>query len=214
MVNGMATRKVTVTLYELQLDRIRALVEAGSAPSVSGFVQHAVNVALDDVAGWARSWPRPFGRPAAPCPTRSARGRWDPGFFAGIEFCGLMPGVTLDAGALIALERDDRRVLVLLARAHETGARITVPATALAQVVRAPGRQVRLARLVRQPTTEVVPLGRVDATNVGRLLDASGISDITDAHVVICARRAGHHVATSHPDDLRLLDPNLCVVLV
>ena len=48
----MATKKVTVTLDELQLDRIRALVEAGSAASVSGFVQHAVDVALDDVAGW------------------------------------------------------------------------------------------------------------------------------------------------------------------
>ena len=125
-----------------------------------------------------------------------------------------MPGVTLDAGALIALERGDRRVLVLLARARETGATITVPATALAQVVRAPARQVRLARLVRQPAAEVVPLGRVDATSVGRLLAASGTADITDAHVVICARRAGHHVATSDPNDLRLLDPNLRVVLV
>ena len=48
----MATKKVTVTLDEIQLDRIRALVEAGSASSVSGFVQHAVEVALDDVAGW------------------------------------------------------------------------------------------------------------------------------------------------------------------
>lgn len=52
MVTGMATKKVTVTLDERQLDRIRALVEARSAPSVSGFVQHAVSVALDDVAGW------------------------------------------------------------------------------------------------------------------------------------------------------------------
>jgi hypothetical protein len=68
-----------------------------------------------------------------------------------------MAGVTLDAGALIALERDDRRVLVLLARARETGARVTVPATALAQVVRSPAGHVRLARLVRQPTTDVVP---------------------------------------------------------
>lgn len=120
-----------------------------------------------------------------------------------------MRGVTLDAGALIALERDDRRVLVMLARARETGATVTVPATALAQVVRAPSRQVRLARLIRQPTTVVVPLGRVDATNVGRLLAASGTSDIVDAHVVICARRAGQQVVTSDPDDLRVLDPNL-----
>ncbi len=48
----MATRKVTITLDETQLDQIRSLVEAGAAPSVSGFVQHAVAVALDDVAGW------------------------------------------------------------------------------------------------------------------------------------------------------------------
>jgi hypothetical protein len=125
-----------------------------------------------------------------------------------------MPGVTLDAGALVALEHDDRRVLVLLARARETGARVTIPATALAQVVRAPDRQVRLARLVRQPATDVVPLGRGDATSVGRLLAASGTADIVDAHVVICARRAAQHVVTSDPEDLRVLDPDLRVVHV
>ncbi len=52
MVTGMASKKLTITLDEVQLERIRALVSAGSAPSVSGFVQHAVSVALDDVAGW------------------------------------------------------------------------------------------------------------------------------------------------------------------
>ncbi|HTT91599.1 MAG TPA: ribbon-helix-helix domain-containing protein, partial [Acidimicrobiales bacterium] len=48
----MATKKVTISLDEDQLERIRALVEAGTTSSVSGFVQHAVGVALDDVAGW------------------------------------------------------------------------------------------------------------------------------------------------------------------
>jgi Arc/MetJ-type ribon-helix-helix transcriptional regulator len=48
----MASKKVTITLDEAQLARVRALVEAGTAPSVSGFIQHAVGVALDDVAGW------------------------------------------------------------------------------------------------------------------------------------------------------------------
>jgi hypothetical protein len=100
-----------------------------------------------------------------------------------------MPGVTLDAGGLIALDRNDRRVVVLLARARETGARVTIPATALAQAIRRPDRQVRVARLARQPTTDVIALDRVDATSVGRLLAASGTSDIADAHVVICARR-------------------------
>lgn len=52
MVAGMATRKVTITLDETQLDQIRSLVHSQAAPSVSGFIQHAVAVALDDVAGW------------------------------------------------------------------------------------------------------------------------------------------------------------------
>jgi hypothetical protein len=125
-----------------------------------------------------------------------------------------MPGVTLDTGGLIAVDRDDRQVIVLLARAAETRARVTVPASALAQAVRRPERQVRLARLVRQPTTDVVSLDRVDATNVGRLLAASGTADIVDAHVVVCARRAHQRVVTSDPDDLRRLDPTLAVLPV
>ena len=123
-----------------------------------------------------------------------------------------MPGVTLDAGGLIALDRDDRRVVVLLARARETGAQVIVPASALAQAIRRPERQVRLSRLIRQPGTNVIDLGRVDATHVGRLLSASGTSDIADAHVVICARRVGQPVVTSDPGDLRQLDPALRLI--
>lgn len=123
-----------------------------------------------------------------------------------------MAGVTMDAGGLIALERNDRRVLALLVRAQETGARVTVPATALAQAIRQPERQARLARLARQPTTDVVALDRVDATNVGRLLAASRTVDVVDAHVVVCARRAGQQVVTSDPADLRALDPGIRLV--
>ena len=91
--------------------------------------------------------------------------------------------MTLDAGGLIAVDRNDRRMLVLLARVQETGPRVTVPATALAQAIRQRERHARLSRLVRQPNTDVVALNRVDATNVGRLLAASGRTDIVDAHV-------------------------------
>ena len=126
----------------------------------------------------------------------------------------MSPGITLDAGGLIGLDRDSRRVIVLLARGAEAGARVTVPATALAQAIRRPDRQVRLARLIRQPTTDVVALDRVDAIHVGRLLAASGTADVTDAHVVVCARRAGQRVVTSDPDDLRRLDPGLDIVAV
>lgn len=52
MVIGMATRKVTVTLDENVVAQIRDLVASRAASSVSGFVQHAVAIALDDVAGW------------------------------------------------------------------------------------------------------------------------------------------------------------------
>jgi hypothetical protein len=123
-------------------------------------------------------------------------------------------GITMDAGGLIAVDRNDRRIVVLLARARETGSHVTVPASALAQAVRQPQRQARLARLLRQLTTDVIPLDRVDATNVGRLLAASGTSDVVDAHVVICARRARQQVITSDPDDLRALDPTLRVVTI
>lgn len=52
MVVGMASKKITVTLDVEQVAQIRALVDIGRAASISGFVQHAVSVALDDVAGW------------------------------------------------------------------------------------------------------------------------------------------------------------------
>jgi Arc/MetJ-type ribon-helix-helix transcriptional regulator len=52
MVNGMASMKITITLDDENVQQIRNLVKAGRAASVSGFVQHAVGVALDDVAGW------------------------------------------------------------------------------------------------------------------------------------------------------------------
>ena len=76
------------------------------------------------------------------------------------------------------------RVIALLARAQEESARVTIPATALAQAVRNPARQARLARLVRQPKTDVVALDRVDATGVGRILAASGTGE------------SAHHVPT------------------
>ena len=52
MVLGMATTKVTITLEDGQLAAVRKLVASGKADSVSGFVKHAISVALADVAGW------------------------------------------------------------------------------------------------------------------------------------------------------------------
>jgi predicted nucleic acid-binding protein len=125
-----------------------------------------------------------------------------------------MRGITLDAGGLIAVDRNHRRVLALVARATERGMRVTIPATALAQAVRQPAKQARLSRLIRQSNVDVVALNAPDATAVGRLLARTQTSDIVDAHVVLCAERAGQAVLTSDPDDLRRLAPALALVAV
>ncbi len=121
------------------------------------------------------------------------------------------PGITLDTGALIGIDRNDRRVLALLDRAAQRSETVTIPASALAQAVRNLPRQARLARLLRQPNAAIQALDRPDAIAVGRLLAATGTSDVVDAHVVVCARRAGQTVITSDPGDLRRLDPTLPV---
>jgi len=48
----MATTKVTITLDDEQLSAIRELVQSGKAQTVSGFVKHAVAIALSDFSGW------------------------------------------------------------------------------------------------------------------------------------------------------------------
>ena len=127
---------------------------------------------------------------------------------------GGVNGITFDAGGLIALDRNDRRVLTLLARAAERGARVTIPATALAQALRSPARQARLSRLIRQAGTDVIALNRPDATAVGLLLARTATADIARAHVVVCAQRAGQAVVTSDAGDLRRIAPGLQLVIV
>lgn len=125
-----------------------------------------------------------------------------------------MSGITLDAGALIALDRNDRQVIALLARTIERGMRVTIPATVLAQAMRNPSRQARLRRLIRQSSTDLVALDGLDATLVGLLLARSGTADIVDAHVVICAERSGQALVTSDPGDIQRLSPGLRLVVV
>ena len=125
-----------------------------------------------------------------------------------------MSGITFDAGGLIALDRNSRQAIVLVARATELGTRIVVPASALAQAIRNPARQARLSRLIRQAGTDVVALDGADATAVGLLLGETATADIVDAHVVVCARRTRSVVITSDPEDIARIDPKLLLVVV
>ena len=127
---------------------------------------------------------------------------------------GRVNGVVFDAGGLIALERNDRRIFSILDTALEDGDRIIVPATALAQVIRNPARQVRLWRMIQFDKTEVIPLDGSQAQAVGALLARTSTSDITDAHVVICAQTAGYAIVTSDPFDLKRLDPALRLIRI
>jgi len=50
MVYGMATTKITITLPDRQLTEIRKRVAAQDSPSVSGFIQQAVQKSLENAA--------------------------------------------------------------------------------------------------------------------------------------------------------------------
>ncbi len=123
-----------------------------------------------------------------------------------------MPGVTLDTGALIAIERADRRMQALLDEAHAAGLPIDIPAGSLAQAWRAGPRQARLARTVRLSNVTVPALDEPRAKAAGILCGQRGTSDAIDASVVLNARQRGHTVITSDPSDLRRLDPHLRVM--
>ena len=123
------------------------------------------------------------------------------------------PGFTLDAGALIAIERRDERILALLERASERGGVVfAVPVPVLAQVWRGSARQAQLARFLALPEVEIVACDAPSARAAGVLYGAAGTADVVDAFVVVCARERGHRVVTSDAGDLALLDPSLEVV--
>ena len=125
-----------------------------------------------------------------------------------------MPGAVLDTGALIAVERGDRRMQALLDEAHAAGVELTIPAGALAQSWRGTARQVRLARLLRLDNVRVSPLDESTAKAAGVLCGRAGTADVVDASVVITARLLAQAVLTSDPDDLRRLDGQLSLVTV
>jgi hypothetical protein len=125
-----------------------------------------------------------------------------------------MSGLTLDAGALIAFERNDRAVVALIARALEVGFSLAVPAGVVGQAWRDGRRQARLARLLGSEEIEIEPLDDRRAREAGQLCGATGTADVIDATAVLCARRRGHRLVTSDASDIRRLDPALPIIIV
>ena len=123
-------------------------------------------------------------------------------------------GLTLDTGALLALERGDLRVRALLRRALERGLPLSVPAGVVAQAGQGGPRQTRVARLLADPSVHVAPLDDMTARAVGLLCGRSGHRDIVDVHVALLAQEQGHTVVTSDPEDLSAVHPSLPLITV
>ena len=121
-----------------------------------------------------------------------------------------MSGAVLDTGALIAFEREDRRVVAMLHRALSRGETLVVPACVVAQVWRDGRRQVRLADLL--DGCEIASLDDLEARATGQLLGVTRTDDVVDASVAVAARRRAMRVITSDPDDIRALDRTLDVI--
>jgi hypothetical protein len=120
-----------------------------------------------------------------------------------------MKGLTLDTGALIAFDRDERRVTLLIWNTLKKSSPITIPAGALGQAWRDGKTQARLAKLLRSRGVEIEPLDERRARAAGQLCGVRDTSDIIDASVVLCAKRRGQIIVTSDGADMRRLDPSL-----
>ena len=123
-------------------------------------------------------------------------------------------GIVLDTGALIALERGDKRMIALLHRALAQGRTFRVPAGVVVQAWRNARVQVTLARFLRSEEVEIVPLDEQLARSCGELCGAASASDVIDASVVIVARERQDLIVTSDPGDLRRLDPAAQIITV
>ncbi len=121
------------------------------------------------------------------------------------------PGITLDAGALIALDRGNKRMIALLAEALKQRRGFRIPSGVVGQAWRDGRTQVALGRFLRADEVEIVPLDEQVARSSGELCGATGTTDVIDASVVILARELGDIIVTSDADDLRRLDPTASI---
>lgn len=111
-----------------------------------------------------------------------------------------MSACVLDAGAFVAVERNDRAMLARLRVAQQQGVELRTNAMVVAQVWRdGRGRQAALARLLRG--VDVRAVDEATGRAAGSLLARSGTADPVDATVVLLAA-PGDRILTSDPVDL------------
>jgi hypothetical protein len=115
--------------------------------------------------------------------------------------------LVFDAGALIALERNDRTLWAMLRLAATERADVQVPTGVIAQAWRDGARQARLVQALGH--CRELPLDGAAARAAGLLCDATDTSDIVDASVALAAagsaRTQPTTVITSDVEDIALL---------
>ena len=118
-----------------------------------------------------------------------------------------MTALVLDAGALIALDRDDRAMWARLRAASDAGDIVAAPAGVVAQTWRGGRRQAHLARALVH--CDEVALDGAVARACGRLCAQTDTDDVIDASVAVAAAHfapvAHTVIATSDPDDIAAL---------
>ena len=117
-------------------------------------------------------------------------------------FRSVVKPVVYDAGALIAADRNERRVWAEHRVRLEAGLLPLVPGPVVAQASRSP-RQVQMRRLLRG--CEVVPFDEDAAHGAGALLAKSRTKDVVDASVVALAFERSADIVTDDHDDIRKL---------
>jgi hypothetical protein len=110
----------------------------------------------------------------------------------------------LDAGALVAIDRRDRRIGAMLRVYQQSNVPVRTSNAVIAQIWRDGTRQANLARTLKGVSAE--PLDKNWDKKIGSLLGAADTSDVVDGHVALLVT-AGDGVLTSDPEDLaHLLD--------
>jgi len=110
--------------------------------------------------------------------------------------------LVLDAGAFIAVERNERRVLALIKREQRAGRAPLTHGGVIGQVWRGGARQANVARLLK--AIEISSLGEELGRRAGTLLARAGADDVIDAALVLLGRD-GDEIITSDPGDLHAL---------
>jgi hypothetical protein len=108
--------------------------------------------------------------------------------------------LVLDAGALIAVDRLDRKVGALLRVAQQESLSVRTSAAVIAQVWRSGSLQANLARVLAG--IDAASLDGATGRSVGEVLALSSTADVVDGHLGIIVR-SGDIVLTSDPKDIK-----------